>query len=322
MTRTTHVDWLSFTTKLRNPITNLEFAEKAAINSIEYLVGDELATQIFKESEGWLIAGGRRPYQMGYYSKDVGCNVWFGGQDTVLVEFTGSGCNWLRNAGLLLALMGKVQSRVTRIDIAIDLIGDLTPDVVVASLGNKRIKSRGEQITQSGHTIYIGSRKSDKFCRVYRYNEPMPRSDRCRVEYELKRSQAKTACEYILANGIATAADSMSAYYKWELEEMQPEYEFISPMPTEYIERSDAKTMHWLITQCAPAFKKLVEKGAIGHPEQFFKMYFMPENAQMSMFGGLDEMPGRDTIPVDSGSYYYDHDAQSWTALDDDGDAV
>ena len=285
-----HIDWYSFTLRYQRPITNYEFALAQVARSLESRLGKDTFETIFTEPTDWVIDGGRKPYAYGWYSKGIGCWVWYGGQSTVLVEFTGRGVQTLRELEILHAVIENTKDITTRLDIAIDIDTQTTPIEFVAAGYNKRIKARRTFEEKSGTTVYIGSRKSDKFCRVYRYNEPHPRSDKLRIEYEMHRGQAKIAASYWLAHGTTYIADMVTKYYDWKHKENPIMDNMIDAMPSDVSKRSSAKTLIWLIEQVAPAFRRLVEEGVIQNPDEFIEAHFKTyKEKRLAMFGDNDD---------------------------------
>ncbi len=78
---------------------------------------------------------------------------------------------------------------MTRIDVAIDLASELDP---IAHADTVDVRSKTVITSDVGSTLYIGSRKSNTFARVYRYNEPHDRAGVTRIEVEFKGNAAKT----------------------------------------------------------------------------------------------------------------------------------
>lgn len=289
MKTTTHIDWYSFTLRYQHVLSSAEFALAQVSRSLESRLGVDAYEAIFNSDGKWELASGRTPYAMGWYNKLFGVWVWYGNQSTALVEFTGRGTQTLRELDLLHNVVESTHEIATRIDVAIDLYSDITPREFVSAGYNKRISKSIIRDSKEGVTYEIGSRKSEKFCRVYRYNEPHPRSDAMRIEYECKKGQAKIVSRYWLAHGTAYVADMLTKSYKWLHEENPIMDNMVDAMPSDTSKRSSAKTLVWLITQVAPAFKRLVEEGTIQDPDEFIKTYFTVDTPrQTAMFGGLD----------------------------------
>jgi hypothetical protein len=270
------IDYLSFTVDLVNKIDDANTALEVIASQFISDFGYEFYEAILMRSSGWEIAAGYRPYKFGYQNKEVGIFCHFGGHDNALIQFSGNGCKFLAMAGLLNKVISVAHSRVTRLDIAIDIPTETMPVDFIKEGYNGRIKSDAIINSAQGQTVYLGSRKSEKYCRVYRYFEPHPRAKKLRVEYETKKKYARAVALSIHESGLETTAQSISDYYEWGHEDMPKLSELSEQIQTETSQRSDSKTLLWLMKQCAPAFQRLVTNGTISEPEQFFKDHFLP----------------------------------------------
>lgn len=224
----------------------------------------------------WKDGPGRKGYKAGKTVEELGFYCWYGGQQTALFEFTGVGCQSLREAELLRPLIEATQERATRLDVAADRKTKLTPHEFVSAGYTKRVKSENRRTSDTGDTITLGSWKSDRFVNVYRYHPPHPRSDTLRVEWRLKRDYAKSAAVYYLAYDAAhvVAMCDNSTKFKhpsWSRKNI------MEKLPTTPSMKTDAGTLHWLIKQVGPAIKRLVRQQVIEDPQAFFEEHFMPE---------------------------------------------
>lgn len=271
------IDYMSFSVDLVNRIEDGDLAMHVTADALRELIGGSQFEGIFLAPNGWEKCKGQRPYSHGQSNRKIGVFVWFGGHSNALVQFSGHGCKFLEKSGLLYNVLASVLERLTRLDIAIDIETDTKPTDFVHAGYNNRIKSYGEQRSAHGDTCYVGSRKSQKFCRVYRYSPPHPRSHLLRVEYETKKEQAQIAARSILANGIGYASESLSKYYEWKHEDMPETNALVEKMQAEVTDRSSAKTLYWLQTQVAPAIQRLIFEGTIENPQKFFEEHFIPQ---------------------------------------------
>lgn len=277
MPKSVSVDWYSFTTWLRSENDNPETMLEVATNSLEYHLGRELFTHIFTRS-GWEVGNGRRPYKGGWVNSEQGVRVWYGGQPTVLVEFSGHGCKWLREHYAIDELIALTYDRCTRIDIAVDIDSGGLVDEIADSAGNNRFKTTGRNESPTGYTRYIGARKSEKMVRVYEYYEPHPRSGTTRVEYEHKKKQARITAGWLTQMSTEDVADSIGKIYDWRHEEMKPN-EYVPKMSSPISEqRTDASRIRWIYKQVAPAVKQLIREGKISDPMSWLVETFIPED--------------------------------------------
>ena len=278
------IDYLSFTLDTVNRLDTLVDCMKVVPEVARETLGDEFYETFFERESGWNVARGNRPYRYGYQNSEIGLFIHFGGQSNFLMQFSGNGCKFLEQNGLTESVLSIMQDRITRLDIAVDIQTYVKPADFINAGYNNRIKSNTVVSTPSGETCYIGSRQSEKYCRVYRYNEPHPRAGLLRVEYETKRGQAKIVAKNIISSGIELTSDRITKYYKWRHSVMPEVSELATAIPSEITTRTDAKTLTWLLKQAAPAFKRLVQNGTIENPESLFAEHFLPEQKQETLF--------------------------------------
>lgn len=141
--------------------------------------------------------------------------VWVSKVGLFLVEHTGAGCDHLNERGLLMPLIVDHPERLTRVDIATDMLTDARP----ADFANRRRGAKtsavGYQKSDTGETVYVGSRKSDRTCKVYRYDGNHPRAAWLRVEYTYKGKNAKTIGKLLQTASIEQIAISSGTRYEW-----------------------------------------------------------------------------------------------------------
>lgn len=147
---------------------------------------------------------GRNFYRRSFSLEHNAGFICIGGQnDTILVCINGTGCTYA-NIEWELALfdwLKKLTAHITRIDLAHDVLEKsfLTVDLFdkIHSKGgfnkggrNPEIEYRGNWKAPNGkgRTLYIGSRQSSKFCRIYEKGKQLgnPNSPWLRIEVEFK----------------------------------------------------------------------------------------------------------------------------------------
>lgn len=221
---------------------------------------------------------GRAPYKMGFQSRSKGITLWCGGEvPHMSVEFSGVGCDYLRSIDLLEALMALHSERVSRLDVAVDLECDLRPLDMVKARQSKRQKTTEHINSPTGETYYVGSRHSERYCRVYRYSDPHPRSNLLRLEMVSRRANARTATAAIAQTGLESVAKSLLQAFGWE--DFATNYFNVKSATISAFrpERGSGSTLRWFITQVAPAFKRLVRDGTIKNAEQFIQQYLLAD---------------------------------------------
>lgn len=200
-------------------------------------------------------------FDRGFRFPDVGISYFDGHKsDVSLIQISGAGCAYFRETGHLDTLINDWHDRSTRIDIACDIETDVEPEIFARQRSNQRFDISQHIKRESGVTFYVGSRESDRFCRVYRYNAPHPRSDKLRVEVQLSKKQAKHAAALVAHEGVQRVGEQLSRTFGWThpcfLHASETQGMASAP-------RSETKgnTVFWLYKQVLPALRKSAEKG-------------------------------------------------------------
>ena len=265
------VDWLSFTLE----IEPMEWSDLDG-NMGVYRLPDEIRDQnvalqtAIAMMEPLAPCRSRAPYSMAWQSQSGLTIMYHPALPHVLIEFSGRGCKWLRDYMLEDAVIEHAAKRMTRIDIALDL-PDLEPDDIVEKGYTGRLRGHSRIESDTGTTHYLGSVKSLRYVRVYRYKPPHPRSELCRIEAVHRKDYAKILAGQIVEQGFHMAAKNAMGSFEFGHKDVK----FDGALPTRQIEKSSANTVRWLISQAAPAFKRLVSENAIQNPEQFLKDHFL-----------------------------------------------
>jgi len=191
------------------------------------------------------------------------------------VEISGQGCEALISAGGLDAILQRVADRVTRIDIASDIRTSTRPTEFVEHLTHERMRASGYQNSESGETCYIGSQKSDRYARVYRYNPPHPRSDLLRVEHVFRKDYAKKVAAECATGNLEGVALSAGRAMGWAHGDWTPTLRDPVNISVVHGGRIAGNTVRWLVTSGASAFKRLCKDGTITDPEAFLRDYFL-----------------------------------------------
>jgi len=270
----THIDWLTFTLTLRYEGEGSEAYALALRNGIVDTFGYILADCVF--GGDWQAKErSRAPYQHAYTLGEVGVSIFASPTLThFCVEISGQGCERLIEMGVMNEVLTAIHERCTRIDIACDIETDVRPTEFVSKLAHERMRSSGYQVSNTGETCYVGSQKSDRYARVYRYNSPHPRENLLRVEHVFRRENAKSVAFQCIGNRLEAIARVAGIAFGWSHEEWKPAL-LDNPdiSPTRERGRS-GQTIYWLVNSCAPAFRRLVASGAIADPETFLETYF------------------------------------------------
>lgn len=227
----------------------------------------------------WLPARGRSPYVSSYSALNGGMTVFVNPSlDHFLVEISGKGCARLSQSGVLDGIIENTYHRSTRIDIAVDIQTDTSPKEFVDGGVNGKFSARSSISSKDGETEYIGSRKSERYCRVYKYNEPHVRAGWLRCEFVFKKKSAKMFAENIAKGGfqlnrVANGCRDiyMFEHQDWDIRGTAIDIKNYTP------ERGDSKTLFWFRTAVIPAFNKLVKNGVIDNPKEWLLKEFLDE---------------------------------------------
>lgn len=265
----TRVDWISFTFQAdtsHDPRPGEEW--KTAVKGItRCCVG--LRKWLDAEAD-WSDGAGRAPFQKSLRASNIGVSLFYGHKkNLVLCEISGVGCQRLLELNAITTVLSKVAERVTRLDIACDFKTDVKPVDFAALRDTGRFKTYSEMTSQTGDTVYVGARSSDRYARVYRYNPPHPRSDFLRCEFVARDEQAKELAQYIVTNGVGQAAIALGTPFGWS----HPLWLNAANEDVEELEyRQTARggnTVHWLYAQVLPAVEKLIANSQREDVEQF-----------------------------------------------------
>lgn len=217
----------------------------------------------------------RAPYRIALGRDDRSFTV-FGNSHTgtVLYELTGRGCSGLYEWERAQVFISPLVDRLTRIDLAVDMENSTRPSVFSNERGPNGFRSLSYITSDTGETVYIGSPKSDRFARVYRYNEPHPRSHLLRVEFVFRRNLARSAAAELLDT--KTKSELMAKLGNtWGLQhrEWRPEYHSDETIRTPSLTRNDEDTLMWLYKQVAPAIRRMLKTGALDMTDFLEKVY-------------------------------------------------
>lgn len=265
------IDWLAFSIGLSSKIPEHGWRWGDIVTA--------LVEQVHIPFGSWEEGKGRAPYNHSAQQMGKGIYVsWSGRFPHCHLEFSGVGCEHLREIGALNETLTKHQRRVTRLDVATDFVTEVRPNEFAQNRHQKRAQSHASYHTKSGQTEYVGSRSSELMGRVYRYNPPHPRSHLLRVEHETKRKLAKASVSYLLANGVASLQRELGSRFGWSHSLWTGTTEDLPALSIPSQTREEARTDIWLRTQCAAAFRKLVLSGAIKDPDAYLKEVFNVEH--------------------------------------------
>lgn len=271
----THVDWITFTMNMAYVDETPDAYANAIAYGFEDMFGTELLAELFGGS--WVKnERSRAPYTDSWELPTAFIKLFASPKLThCCVEISGQGCERLIAKGALHSVLACCHDRVTRIDIASDIETEVRPVTFVEKVDHERMRTSGHVVSDTGETCYVGSQKSDRYARVYRYNAPHPRAKLLRVEHVFRRDYAKAVAREIQGSGIERVAYSAGKAIGWSHEVWQPSVNEAADISVVKAEPTMGGTVFWLIKSVAPAFRKLVEKGVITDPRTFLENYFL-----------------------------------------------
>jgi len=277
-----HIDWLTFTMAMIYPdgLTGEEkpsdvYAETIRLAFLRTF-GDDLSSLAFGGTWSQKERS-RAPYSDAW---SMGDNVTVFSSPSLVhmcVEISGTGCEWLISRELMDSVLARVHERVTRIDIACDIETKTTPPEFISAIIGKRMQSSGYQKSSRGETCYVGSQKSDRYARVYRYAAPHPRSHLLRVEHVFRKDYAKQVAWQSCGNKLESVAKACGKAFGWGHKDYVVAEVLSAPLSPVKSEKNMGGTVAWLVTAAAPAFRRMVAEGTISNPEQFLRKYFLSE---------------------------------------------
>jgi len=212
----------------------------------------------------WQPGSGRGHYGESLYQSDTYAAIRWGGQaNHILIELPGTACQSLRDLELLDIIIGETSDRLTRLDIAVDIPDGCSPGEFVAAGHNDRFKSRATINSESGSTEYIGSMKSERYARVYRYAPPHPRAGVLRIEHVLRSDFAKAAAAVVAQESALVLAARLGNTFGWTHPSWQPTFLTSGKLRARRADRHEPGRVRWLHKVVLPALVKAHKEGLI-----------------------------------------------------------
>lgn len=284
------IDWLSFTLDIGSE-------EGRAVYTLPNLISEALS-KLDADLPEWLGLytahvphGGRAPYTHSWTFLDGGVSIFASPVvPHALVEISGKGLTALYGKDIASEVLSLVAPRLSRIDIAHDIETETRPIEFCSQRSGKKFSSRSEVVSQSGETVYIGSKKSDRYARVYRYNPPHPRAHLLRIEYCIKGMQSRVTAQNVLEHGIEAVNAALKDQFGWQHPVIiltgNAEIDLVSWRP----ERREGKTVSWLYGTVARSVVKLHRAGIIDAREWFQKSIWDEiDSFNKGRYDGVDE---------------------------------
>lgn len=267
------IDWLSFVIKLNTPFdgATTAHAEYVMLLLREAFPGD-VGVALFDHQ--FAPAVGRAPYTVCLRRDDQFMSIYFGGKQAhILLELTGGGCEDLSRKSQLNPLLEMVGPILSRLDVAVDMPVSTRPSEFIGCGYSDRFKSVSSMVSDTGETCYVGSRDSERYARVYRYNPPHPRSAWLRCEFCLKHENARDLAALILDIGLLDVVARLGNTFGWQAPQWQPDKASEATISGWSPERRHGATVRWLLTSVFPAMARLVKDGTIEDIDEFLNRH-------------------------------------------------
>jgi hypothetical protein len=194
---------------------------------------------------------------------DMGCHIMYSGR--VLNAYESENINSLA----ILRRHSSFGDTCKRIDLAIDVHdGALNFAALRGCLetgeASTRSKTYNSLTGSSGETIYVGSRVSEQFLRIYdKAAEQGERGNWKRIELELKGSRAMTMARELAINDIDYAQERTRTMIKAFVDFPLPAWKEIIGNTAIGIGKAQdnlPNTRGWLLTQCAPRLARYIHE--------------------------------------------------------------
>jgi DNA relaxase NicK len=211
---------------------------------------------------------------MRFSRPDVGVSLFaHESMDKALVEVSGRGCHYLAQHTDILAVLRVLLNNLTRLDVAVDIVTPCDPQDFITTRGETRHVTTAFIDSRTGRTAYVGSQHSDRYVRVYRYADPLPRSDMLRVEFVFRRELARAEAATIVAHGLLE-----SARYFGECFAFQHPCWVLGASTADIAKQRglghrQANSVLWLVTQVFPAIRRMAREGILCDPHCFIDHY-------------------------------------------------
>lgn len=192
------------------------------------------------------------------------------------IVLSGSALRWMKDRGTspqyLLDGLHDLGARFSRIDLAIDLRGSLLTPAELSKKSLKPYKGRGRTpalTTVTGDdgswTVYVGSRSSDKFLRIYDKAKEQKNyeADYVRIEIECKGMVAHWLGEHLFEADKGLAYRTASTLIRGMADFDTPTWrdalggetvDIALPKPTE------RETLKWLVETAAPSLARCIKE--------------------------------------------------------------
>jgi len=268
-----HVDWLTWTMKPNVAVESIRETYDRA-RQVLRSVSHEHESFAF-DGQGFDRAARRHNFDLCLQRSDNGFFIGGRGPEGyMLFDATGRACDAIREPGQSHRIVSEISECLTRFDYAVDISCATSPSEFVNSRSHKAMRTIAFTRSDTGETAYVGSRKSDRFVRVYRYNPPHPRHHLLRVEYVFRRGMARAAAkEYCQQEGDEVFLSKLGNTYGWSHPVYQPGVTSDERVAAPSVDRHTEDTIAWLYKQVAPAMARVMKSGGFDMADFLDRVY-------------------------------------------------
>lgn len=256
-----HIDWITIVG--RRPCEPDDYSVHSAYLTASQWLEARSATFIeaFGEPMAWAIVKPRAPYSFARRADD-NTRTLYVHPLSAHFTFEASGAHCSRIKPLVPYVLRDFADVLSRIDLAVDMETTVTPLEFDTATNPARINTRSRMSSSTGETVYVGSRSSERFARIYRYKAPHPRAHLLRVEFQLKGAYARALGAQVgdgeALNGIAAA---LGQTFGFQHPVWQPDAE---PLPLKVQTHAQTgNTVFWLTNTIAPLMRRLEREGKL-----------------------------------------------------------
>jgi len=271
-----HIDWLTIVG--RRPEEPHDWTTNSAyLTASQWLLErSDTFREAFESPMDYGIVKPRAPYSYARRSFDCTRTLYV---HPLSAHFTfeASGTHCGKIAPYMPGILRDFAPYLSRLDIAVDMECAVTPLEFDAACNPARINTRSRMQSSTGETVYIGSRSSERFARVYRYKAPHPRAHLLRAEFQLKGDYAKQAgqavAEGVAINGLAAELGQVFGFEHpvWKVDAEPHKLKVAS-------HAQSGNTVHWLTTNIAPLMRRLQREGKLDI-EAWFNEYVLSDDS-------------------------------------------
>lgn len=258
------VDWLTLSTDIIAPEQiSPRTRGRAIVQTALQVLGFDRT--IYRSIDDIASARATAGYSAAWSVPALGLRVDCRGSGAVLASWSGIGCQWLRSVGCMDLALQRGESLASRIDIALDRPNMGRPSDHVDVLSTDRKYQLSMINSQSGQTVYLGSRQSNRFARLYCYTDKNhERSGVMRLEIVYRDASAKRACEAVRQGKILAMMHSESERLQMScmLDGAHVDAGSGEQMMM-YVKRRNPNTLQWIATSVVPSLIRLEDDGDI-----------------------------------------------------------